>query len=236
MRPRSSAPEADHQLDRGGRQHPDSGLHHGPVKRPAPSDPQQEGLDRMLAYDKCAQGARRSIRPRRAWTLDDLRGRSRRRARRFSPPPGALPVDVRRIGNGWGSPCERHGWGRGSIRFMSESRLRSNASSRALDILIRAQGNPSGHGAPFAVEDQPGGAGGHAPDRYYTDDTDPARDARHAASIFPRDRERESYDEWLACPSLRMVVPAGLLVAFDRDGEVKEGGLRRGCNIQTLEV
>jgi alpha-amylase len=168
----------------------------------------QEGLDRLLVYDRS---------PRKALvdhfypgdvTLDDLR--TCRDIERGDFVAGAYLSKLSRSASRVVLTMERPGWADGHALHVRKT-IALEAGSRTLDIHYVLEGLPQHAALYFAVEINLAGLAGHAPDRYYTDRAGNRLGMLDTVLDLPTTDGLNLSDEWLGMSAgLSWSHPAGL--------------------------
>ncbi len=168
----------------------------------------QEGLDRLLVYDKSPRKALVDHFYPATVTLDDLR--ACRDVERGDFVTGAYLSKFSRGSKRVALTMERPGWVDGHSVHVRKS-IALDAGSRTLDIQYELEGIPPDMALHFAVEINVAALAGHALDRYYTDDTGTRLGMLDTPLDLPRTDGVSLSDEWLDLSvGLSWSCPAGL--------------------------
>jgi alpha-amylase len=200
-------PEAYHHVIAAAARHPGQD-YHGPASVTNRVILKHEGLDRLLVYDNA---------PRKALvdhfypgnvTLDDLR--ACRDVERGDFVTGAYLSKFSRGSKRVTLTMERPGWVDGHSVHVRKS-IALDAGLRDLEIHYELEGIPGDVALHFAVEINLAALAGHAPDRYYTDDTGTRLGMLDTPLDLPQTDGVNLFDEWLDLSvGLSWSCPAGL--------------------------
>jgi alpha-amylase len=200
-------PEAYHQAIVAAAQGP-GGEYHGPASVTNRVVFKQEGLDRLLVYDRSPRKALVDHFYPADVTLEDLR--TCRDIERGDFAAGAYLSKLSRSASRVTLTMERPGWADGHGLHVRKT-IALDAGSGVLDIQYVLEGLPRHAALHFAVEINLAGLAGHAPDRYYTDRAGNRLGMLDTRLEVPETDGLNLSDEWLGMSAgLSWSRPAGL--------------------------
>jgi alpha-amylase len=186
-------PEAYHQAIAAAAQGPGQD-YHGPAGVQNRVILKQEGLDRLLVYDRTPRKALVDHFYPADVTLEDLR--TCRDVERGDFVAGAYLSRLNRSPNRVALVMERPGWADGHPVHVRKT-IAIEAGSPALDVHYVLEGLPRNAPLHFAIEINVAGLAGHAPDRYYSDVSGSRLGMLDTPLDLPETDGLRLTDEWL---------------------------------------
>jgi alpha-amylase len=174
--------------------HGPNGDYHGPASVTNRVILKQEGLDRLLVYDRSPRKALVDHFYTGDVTLDDLR--ACRDVERGDFVAGAYLSKLSRSPGRVALTMERPGWADGHALHVRKT-IALEAGSRVLEVHYVLEGLPQHSMLHFAVEINLAGLAGHAPDRYYSDLAGTRLGMLDTRLDLPKTDGLKLSDEWL---------------------------------------